>query len=184
DIQRVVSRYQAGGQVDRRMLRDSTGTGLQPGSSGASRRPLHHARRGAPGPTVIRAVTAACGHSRRRREYALDHLHKAQANKSLTRYFPVRFCSYVKGPSRPRLPAAKRRYREAAVGTERSRRPRAVPGAAAAVFLGGMRAGAGQPGGAVTQAGAPVTQARTAVTAGTITTVAGGVGGPAKATTV
>jgi hypothetical protein len=41
-----------------------------------------------------------------------------------------------------------------------------------------------QAGAAVTAAGAPVTQARTAVTAGTITTVAGGVGGPAKATTV
>jgi hypothetical protein len=79
------------------------------------------------------------------------------------------------------------------VGTERSRRPRAVPGAAAAVVLGGMLAGAGQAGAAVTQAGPAVTAGTgttltagtgTAVTAGTITTVAGGVGGPAKATTV
>ncbi len=52
-----------------------------------------------------------------------------------------------------------------------------MPGAAAAVVLGGMLAGAGQAGAAVTQAGP-------ALTAGTITTVAGGVGGPAKATTV
>jgi hypothetical protein len=48
---------------------------------------------------------------------------------------------------------------------------RAVPGVVAAVVLGGILAGAGQAGAAV-------------VPAGTITTIAGGVGGPAKATTV
>jgi hypothetical protein len=59
------------------------------------------------------------------------------------------------------------------VGADRSMR--AVAGATAAVVLGGVLAGAGQAGAA--RAGA-------AVPAGTITTVAGGVGGPAKATTV
>ena len=57
------------------------------------------------------------------------------------------------------------------MGVERSRRARAVPGAVAVVVLGGIMAGAGQAG-------------AVAVPAGTITTVAGGVGGPAKATTV
>ncbi|HET7246189.1 MAG TPA: hypothetical protein VFJ07_15260 [Streptosporangiaceae bacterium] len=54
------------------------------------------------------------------------------------------------------------------MGAERSMR--VVPGAVAAVVLGGILAGAGQ--------------ADAAVPAGTITTVAGGVGGPAKATKV
>jgi NHL repeat-containing protein len=54
------------------------------------------------------------------------------------------------------------------VGAERSML--LVPGAVAAVVLGGILAGAGQ--------------AAAAVPAGTITTVAGGVGGPAKATKV
>jgi trimeric autotransporter adhesin len=62
------------------------------------------------------------------------------------------------------------------VGAEHSRRARAVPGAMAAVVLGGILAGASQAG--ASQAGAA------AVPAGTITTIAGGVGGPAKATTV
>jgi len=57
------------------------------------------------------------------------------------------------------------------VGAEHTRRARAVPGAVAAVVLGGVLAGGGYAGAA-------------AAPAGTITTIAGGVGGPAKATTV
>jgi trimeric autotransporter adhesin len=57
------------------------------------------------------------------------------------------------------------------VGAEHTGRARAVPGAVAAVVLGGVLAGGGPAGAA-------------AAPAGTITTIAGGVGGPAKATTV
>jgi len=57
------------------------------------------------------------------------------------------------------------------VGTKHSGKARTAPGAVAAVVLGGILAGTGQAGAAV-------------VPAGTITTIAGGVGGPAKATTV
>jgi len=57
------------------------------------------------------------------------------------------------------------------VGAEHTRRARAVPGAVVAVVLGGVLAGGGPAGAA-------------AAAAGTITTIAGGVGGPAKATTV
>ena len=61
---------------------------------------------------------------------------------------------------------------EAVVGAEHNRWARTVPAAVAAVVLGGVLAGAGQA------------DAAAAVPSGTITTVAGGVGGPAKATTV
>ena len=57
------------------------------------------------------------------------------------------------------------------MGAEHSTRAWLVPGAVAAVILGGILAGAGQAG-------------AVAAPAGTITTIAGGVGGPAKATTV
>ena len=57
------------------------------------------------------------------------------------------------------------------MGAEHTRRARAVPGAVVAVVLGGVLAGGGYAGAA-------------AAPAGTITTIAGGVGGPAKATTV
>jgi hypothetical protein len=57
------------------------------------------------------------------------------------------------------------------VGAEHNRRAQTVTGVVAAVMLGGILAGASQAGAA-------------AVPAGTITTIAGGVGGPAKAPTV
>jgi trimeric autotransporter adhesin len=74
------------------------------------------------------------------------------------------------------VPAAGRGTGEAVVGAELSRWARAVPGAMAAVVLGGILGGASLAG--ASQAGAA------AAPAGTITTIAGGVGGPAKATTV